>query len=78
MKREPALTNCGRRNIMDKKFIGINIVLLLIFYCVGFTQFTENLKPLQLIGIFGSGAVFGASFAAIYRAMKMKRTLEQS
>ena len=55
---------------MDKKFIAINAAMFIIFYAIGITQFAENIKPVQLLGIFTCGIVCGASLVAISRSIK--------
>ncbi len=61
---------------MNMKLMGIrNIALMLIFAFVGLTQFTENMRPVQIVGLFVSGAVFGASLVSFISALRSKRKI---
>ena len=59
---------------MNMKLIGRNIALMVVFSAVGLTQFTENVRTVQIVGLFASGAVFGVSLAAIISAFRTKQT----
>jgi hypothetical protein len=59
---------------MNKKRIGSNIALMAVFIAVPLTLFTENVRTVQILGLFASGAVFGASLTAIITAIKARQT----
>ena len=59
---------------MNMKLIGTNIALMVVFGAVGLTQFTENVRTVQIVGLFASGAVFGVSLASIISALRTKQT----
>jgi hypothetical protein len=56
---------------MGVKPVVRNAALALVFCGAGFVLFTENVRPVQIIGLFACGAVVGAlvtSTLAAYRA----------
>jgi hypothetical protein len=50
-----------------------NIALMVVFGAVGLTMFTENVRTVQILGLFASGVVFGVSLAAIISAFRSKQ-----
>ena len=46
---------------MNKKSIGRNVAIVIVFACIGLTQFTEGVRAVQVLGLFASGIVVGAS-----------------
>jgi hypothetical protein len=59
---------------MNKKLIVSKIALMAVFIAVPLTLFTENVRTVQILGLFTSGAVFGASLTAIVSAIRSKQT----
>jgi len=60
---------------MNMKSILIrNIALMVLFGAGGLTVFTENVRTVQILGLFASGVVFGVSLAAIISAFRSKQT----
>ena len=59
---------------MNTKLIWRKIALMVVFGAVGLTQFTENVRTVQIVGMFASGAGFGVSFAGIISAFRSKQT----
>jgi hypothetical protein len=59
---------------MNKKLIGSKIALMVVFIAVPLTLFTENVRTVQILGLFTCGAVFGASLTAIVSAIRSKQT----
>jgi site-specific recombinase len=55
-----------------KVVIARNIAMMVVFGAVGLTMFTENVRTVQIVGLLGCGAVFGAAFTAIVVAIKSK------
>ena len=53
--------------------IGKNIAFMVLFAAIGLTQFTENVRAVQILGLFASGAVVGASLAGLIGALKANR-----
>jgi site-specific recombinase len=51
-----------------------NIALMVVFGAIGLTTFTENVRTVQIIGLFACGVVFGAAFTSIISAFKSKQT----
>ncbi len=50
-----------------------NIALMVVFGAVGLTMFTENVRTVQILGLFASGVVFGVALAAIISAFRSKQ-----
>jgi len=62
---------------MNKKVtITRNIVLMVVFGAIGLTQFSENVRTVQVVGLLGCGAVFGAALMLITSAFRAKQTKE--
>jgi predicted metal-binding protein len=58
---------------MAGKSLVRNAALALVFCAAGFILFTENVRPVQIIGLFACGAVVGAlvtNTIAAYRARR--------
>jgi hypothetical protein len=51
-----------------------NVVLMVVFGAIGLTKFTENVRTVQVIGLLGSGALFGAALTLITSAFRSKQT----
>jgi hypothetical protein len=61
---------------MDMKIVGRNAALMLVFGGLGLTQFTEDVRTVQVLGLFASGAVVGAAWAKIVEVLTQKRNKE--
>jgi len=61
---------------MNKNPIIRNIAIIIVFCAVGFVLFTENIRTVQIIGLFACGAVVGASFTNIKVALIRKKKAE--
>lgn len=57
---------------MNKKPIIRSIALIIVFCAVGFILFTDNVRTVQILGLFACGAVVGASLNNIMIAFKTK------
>ncbi len=57
-----------------KPIIVMNIALMVVFGVIGLTMFTENVRTVQIVGLFTCGVVFGAALTAIISAFKSKKT----
>lgn len=51
-----------------------NIGFMAIFGLVGLTRFTEDVRTVQVLGLFASGALFGMALASLIMEIKAKRT----
>ncbi len=51
-----------------------NIALMVAFGAIGLTKFTENVRNVQVVGLLGCGAVFGAALTMIVSAFRSKQT----
>ena len=58
---------------MKMKLVGINIALIAIFGVLGLTQFSENVRTVQVLGLFASGVVVGAAWTRIVVTLTAKR-----
>ena len=61
---------------MNKRPIIRNVALIIVFCAVGFILFTENVRTVQILGLFACGAVFGASLTNIIAVFKTKQKTE--
>ena len=61
---------------MNKNPIVRNIALIIVFCAVGFIEFTENVRVVQIVGLFASGAVVGALLTNLRVALKTKKKEE--
>ena len=55
---------------MNMKVIWSSVAMMIAFTAIGLTQFTENVRNVQIIGLFASGVVFGVSLARIVAALR--------
>lgn len=58
---------------MQTRSIWRNIALMIVFAAIGFTMFTENVRTVQILGLFATGAVVGVSLARIIDALRGKQ-----
>ena len=58
------------------KLVGRNVMLMVVFGVLGLTQFTENVRTVQVLGLFASGAVIGSAWTRIVTALKAKKDKE--
>ena len=60
---------------MNGKLIIRNIALMVVFCAIGLTLFTsENMRTVQIIGLFACGVGFGASLTKIISDFRSKQT----
>ena len=55
---------------------GRNFAFIIVFGGLGLTQFSENVRTVQVIGLFASGAVVGAALYGLFAMRKGKPTTE--
>lgn len=58
------------------KTAGRYIGLMVIFTVVGLVEFTGDVRPVQVLGLFATGAVFGVALANFILMMKARRKTE--
>lgn len=58
---------------MKHKAVWRNVVVMLLFVIIGFTQYTEGVRTVQVLGLFVSGMVAGVSLSLIIAAVKGSR-----
>ena len=61
---------------MKMKLVGLNVALIIVFGVLGLTQFTENVRTVQVFGLFASGVVVGAAWTRIVAALTAKKNKE--
>ena len=59
------------------KVVWRNVALAIVFACVGLTQFTENVRAVQVIGLFASGIVVGACATVAIFIYKASQVMKQ-
>jgi len=57
-----------------KSILVKHIALMVIFCAIGLGIFTENVRTVQVLGLFVSGLGFGVSLAAIISVYRSKQT----
>ena len=55
-----------------------NAGLMIVFAAIGYTIFTENLRTVQILGLFSCGAVFGVGLCRLLDAVRRKKNAAQS
>jgi hypothetical protein len=61
---------------MSMKLGGKNVILMMVFAAIGLIQFAENVRTVQVLGLFASGALFGVSMGMIITAFKTRQKKE--
>lgn len=51
-----------------------NIALIIVFCAVGFIEFTENVRLVQILGLFATGMIVGALLTNIRFALRTKNS----
>jgi hypothetical protein len=57
---------------MNLKLVGRDIAIMVVFGVLGLTQFTENVRTVQVLGLFASGIVIGAAWTRIIVTLTKK------
>jgi hypothetical protein len=60
---------------MDMKLVGRNVGIMVVFGVLGLTQFSENVRTVQILGLFASGVAVGAAWSKIVTALRDKRSI---
>ena len=55
------------------KRIGSGIAIMIIFGLIGLTQFSENVRTVQVLGLFASGMAVGVALAGFLLALRSKQ-----
>ncbi len=58
---------------MNHKLVWSNLAIMVVFTVIGLTRFTENVRTVQVVGLFASGAAFGASLVALITALRARQ-----
>jgi predicted metal-binding protein len=58
---------------MTRNLIIRNVTLIIVFCAVAIVLFSENIRTVQILGLFACGAVAGASLTKIITALKVKK-----
>jgi hypothetical protein len=59
--------------MMNRKVVVRNTALMLMFCGLGLVFFTENIRIVQVLGLFVSGVGFGASMTTLIFVIKSKQ-----
>ncbi len=63
----------SKGTLMDKRLITRHIALMVVFTGVGLTMFTENVRTVQVLGLFACGIVFGVSLAGVIAGLRARK-----
>ena len=58
---------------MDTRVVWSSVAMMIVFTAIGLTLFTENVRNVQILGLFATGVVFGVSLARIVAAFRARR-----
>jgi hypothetical protein len=61
---------------METKLVARNVALMVIFGALGLTQFTANVRMVQVVGLLGSGACFGVALTVTIQALRSRAKSE--
>jgi len=50
-----------------------NIALMVVIGAAGLTQFTENVRAVQVLGLLATGAMFGVALSTLFVALKLRK-----
>jgi predicted metal-binding protein len=59
---------------MNNRSIIRNVSLIIVFCAVGIVLFTENVRLVQIIGLFACGMVIGVSLDQIIQTLRKKNS----
>ncbi|MGD0036905.1 MAG: hypothetical protein ABSC53_06400 [Bacteroidota bacterium] len=59
---------------MNMKPIVRNVALMVCFGAIGLGMFTENVRTVQVLGLFVTGVGFGAALATLISIIRVKQT----
>jgi hypothetical protein len=59
---------------MDMKLVVRNAAIMVVFGVLGLTQFSENVRTVQMLGLFASGVAVGAAWSKIVTELTAKRS----
>jgi len=57
---------------MDKKTFIRNLAIIIIFTAVALIEFTDNVRAVQVLGLFACGTVVGSSLVMTIKSLKAK------
>jgi hypothetical protein len=58
---------------MNTRVVWSSVAMMIVFTAIGLTMFTENVRNVQILGLFATGVVFGVSLARIVAAFRARR-----
>jgi hypothetical protein len=59
---------------MSTRSVAQNLALVAVFLSVGMITFTENVRTVQVLGLYASGVASGGFLARAISAAKLRRT----
>ena len=63
---------------MKKKIVWRNAALMVLMSAIALTMFTENVRTVQVLGLFFCGAAFGAAMSMLIVALRANGQQSQS
>ncbi len=57
---------------MKRKGIGVYLIIILVFGLAGLARSSENVRAVQVVGLFGSGMATGAGLFGLITALRSK------
>jgi hypothetical protein len=69
MKRD----QLSQETIVNTTFAIRNLALMVFFAGIGFGFFTENVRAVQMLGLFVTGIGFGAALTTLVSALRSRR-----
>ena len=63
-----------RETAVNTKPIVRNVALMVFFAGMGFGFFTENVRAVQMLGLFATGIGFGAALTRMISGLRSKQT----
>ena len=57
---------------MKMRFIGANVVIMVLVGGLGLTRYSEGVRTVKVIGLFGSGMAVGAAFISVVNELRAK------
>jgi len=55
-----------------------NVALMVLFSAIGLAKFTENVRAVQVVGLFASGVLFGTAVTMLIFALKTRKSNQEA
>ena len=70
------MANNHQKDLMYMKHAGTYIAIMIVFGLGGLRLFSEGVRSVQVLGLFASGIVVGASLAKFIAVIRSKKSSE--